>query len=288
MNNPVAPAEIGIMWDHEAIQGFKIEQYANGISYYTDWTYRFYHSISDVYLHRDVVLPHANLDRYKILFVPMMPNVPSELRANLKKWVENGGTLFLGPMSGYRNEEYAAFTDYALGDFEPWMGINIESRIPIGTKIRPSEIPLMLNYDASLGLESNEASLWSEALSTKDGKVLATYKNGMHKGKGAIIENNVGQGKVIMFGTDPGKGTLSELFLKEAKAKDIETVAYGAPGVVVAPRKGTSEGVIINNITTERKRIGIKNAGTDLLTGKKFSKEIVLDPFQVLVLEYDK
>ncbi len=86
-------------------------------------------------------------------------------------------------MSGYRNEQWASCKDKALGSIEDWMGITIESRIPIGLEKQPAEREVLLQWNKSLDLPDNAASMWSEALSSKDGTVLATYQKGMHKGK---------------------------------------------------------------------------------------------------------
>jgi len=73
MNNPVKKAETAIVYSHLAQMGFRIEQYANGLSYYQDWSKRFYRPMADAYILRDVIYPSADISGYKLLFVPLMP-----------------------------------------------------------------------------------------------------------------------------------------------------------------------------------------------------------------------
>lgn len=287
LHAPVTPAEIGIFYDHEADMGLRIEQYANDIRYYTDWTYRFYLALQDQHLHRDVLMPGADLDGYKLLYLPLLPMISDDLRARLKTWVENGGTLILGPMTGYRTEYWTAFTDHAMGEIAEWSGIEVDSRIPVGTKLRPAEIPLKMAYNGPLDLPEGQAGLWSEALSSEDGRVIATYLNGMHAKEAAIIENTVGKGKVVLLGTDPGREHLGQLLRHYAKEQGIEPLASGDAGPLVVHRKGSKqEGFILDNITAEPKTIELpKGKYTDILTGKSYSAGQELAPYEVRVLQ---
>lgn len=289
MNNPVLPAEIAIIYSHESEIGFGTENYVNGIRYYNDWTYRFYLPLQDVYLHRDVIAPGIPLNGYKIIVAPLLPYMSDDLRERLKNWVQKGGILLLGPMSGYRTEQWTAFTEHALGDIEDWMGISVESRIPIGLTEMQEPVKTLLDWNQKiLPSDQNEALLWSEALSSTGGTVIATYKNGMHDGKPAIIENKVGKGKVVFFGTDPGRKQLSELLLRYAKEQNISPLANGDAGVVIAPRgNGKDNGAVLVNLTNETKKLTLegKNSYTDVLSGKKTGFMIELEPYGVRVLQ---
>jgi beta-galactosidase GanA len=190
-------------------------------------------------------------------------------------------------MTGYRTEHWTSFTDHAMGDIAEWSGIEVDSRIPVGTKLRPAEIPLKMAYNDPFDLPEGQAGLWSEALSSKEGRVIATYLNGMHAEEAAIIENTVGQGKVVLLGTDPGRGHLGPLLRHYAKEQGIEPLATGDAGPLVVLRKGSKqEGFILDNITSEPKAIELpKGKYTDILTGKSYSAGQELAPYEVRVLQ---
>lgn len=284
MTNPVAPAAMAIVYDHKADMGLEIEHYANDIRYYTDWTYRFYLPFHDAYLHRDVISQQNDIDKYKVLFLPLLPVVEPPFRKKLKDWVMNGGTLILGPMSGYRSQYYTSFTEHALGDFAEWTGIEVTSRIPIGTSRRPAEIPVYLKWE-HMEIPEQETSLWSEALRSKRGKVLARYSIGMHKDLPAIVENNVGKGKVVQLGTDPGREALSHLLAHYAEEEKIEPVITGEPGLLAVPRLGKEKGTILINITNHKKRIALTKPGMEILEGRKTYRDVSLQPYQVMVIK---
>jgi beta-galactosidase GanA len=289
MDNPVAKAEAAVLYSHESETGFKFEEYASGINYYLDWTYRFYRAMADVYIFRDVIYPSADLKQYKLIFIPLMPVISDEFQQRLKAWVEQGGTLVLGPQSGYRTEEWAQHTNHFLGKIEDWSGVEVKTIIPIGAKRRAEEMPFMLDFDAKLYIPQSEASLWSLALWSKNGNVLATYKGGAHDKKLAIIENSVGKGRVILLGTDPGKPALKNLLLYAADKSNVKPLATGDEQVVIVPRKGKQSGWVMVNLSKNAKKIVLntdaKAFENILLDTKISSNEFELKPYEVLVLK---
>jgi beta-galactosidase GanA len=286
MYMPVDKAKVAVMWDHKAKVGLEIEEYTNGIKYYNDWTNRFYLPVANTYLHRDVISPNTDLTPYKVLFIPLMPNLDATLKAKLKAWVTTGGTLILGPMTGYRNDEWAANTSAALGDLEQWTGITGETMIPIGTKPRPAEPVPGLRFAETLNLTEAPAQLWAMTLSSKTGSILATYSSCMVKDQPAIIQNNVGKGQVIVMGTDPGKEAVKAIVLKAAKEAGISPVIKGEAGIVAVPRNGKiGKAIALVNITGESKSITLPYPGTDLLTGQKTGTALTLKPFEVQIVK---
>lgn len=287
MQNPVTKSKIGIMYSHDADNGLRIEEYANGIRYYRDWTYRFYRALSDAHLFRDVIYPSANIDQYRMLFIPLLPNISNDLSERLQKWVENGGTLVLGPMTAYRNEEWAQHTDAFMGKLETWAGIKTKSLIPIGTTRRADEIPFMLNFAPELMIPQSESSLWCLALESTKGKALSTYSGGIHHGQNAIIENRVGKGKVLILGTDPGKPALKKILLTTAKSAGIVAMATGDEQVVIVPRQ--DKVVVVVNITKNQRNIRLntafKNFQNQLNDSIITTNQLQLKPYEVLVLK---
>ncbi len=289
INQPVAPAEVAVYYSNESKAALDQEKFANDFNHYQDWTYRSYVPVAlKAYLHRDVIYPSSPVDGYKVLYLPYMPYVSDELRARLKPWVEKGGTLILGPLSAYRNNDYSGYTDAYLGDIEKWAGISVESWVPIGVKPRDAEYPINLRFDASLSLSDARAYLLGQSLNSTKGKVLARYTYGMHKDLPAIIENEVGKGKVVVLGTDPGKDAIAKLLLKYADEKGIKPLASGDEGVVLVPRSGKKPGIVIVNISKDPKTINYQGKeGTDLLSGTSTLPGVLsLKPYEVRLLQF--
>lgn len=288
MYRPVAPAQMAIMWDHKAKAGLEIEESANGIKYYQDWTYRFYQPVAQQYWHRDVIAPGNDLSQYKVIFIPLMPSMDANLQARLKAWVTAGGRLILGPMTGYRDDEWCAFRTAGMGALESWTGIQVESHIPIGTKQRPAEIEQKLRFAESLGINEYKGELWGLSLLSTKGNALATWQNGMLKDRPAIMENTVGKGKVMVLGTDPGTAAIQALVSRYAKEAGLKPEATGDAGVVVVPRAGkVGKAAAVVNISATSKTITLPSKGKDLLTGQNVEATQVLKPYEVRLVTQD-
>jgi beta-galactosidase GanA len=287
---PVDKAKIGVFYSHVNDLGLRIEESSNNIKYYQDWTENFYTPVSNAFLHRDVIHESVPLDDYDVLLAPLMPMITKELSARLEAWVKNGGILIAGPMTAYRTEYWAAHTDKALGWMEDWMGIGVKSRVPIDVNNRPfDDNPAVSFMNALENLPDAECKFWSEALFSQSGTTLASYKNGMQKDQPAIIENEVGKGKVVLLGTHPGEDAYQQLVMKYAREKNIQPLATGSNNVLVVPRtnrEGKTYHILVNlNNTEARVELTGRNL-KDVISGQAFrDSEISLKPFDVMIID---
>jgi beta-galactosidase len=287
MDHPVAKADMAIVYEHESDKVFRIEEISNDIKYYTTWTENFYTPISDAFIHRDVISMNSPIDQYKLIFVPLTPIIHEAEKNKLKRWVEHGGTLILGPMSGYRNEYFGANTDYALGNLEPWMGINVKSRLPIDPITRNFDHNLEIVFDPSFQTPAGIAALWSDALTSEKGKIIARYQYGMHHHQAAIIENKVGNGKVVLLGSYPGPQAMKQLVLHYAKEKGIEPLATGDTEVLVVPRTNAeNKYLFVINLKNEMRNINLPcNQWQDMLSGAtQNTGSLSLKPYEVRLI----
>ncbi len=286
MTTPVEAAQVAIIYSHVNDMGLRIEENINEIKYYDAWTRLFYQPLANAYLHRDVIHEGCNLAPYKLLLMPLMPRIDPPLRAKIKNWVEQGGTLILGPVSGFRSSYWTAFTDYALGDLEPWMGITVDSRIPIDLWNKETDPGPQIEFVTLPGMTTSDCELWSEALSSAQGTVVARYQKSMHDGRAAIIENAVGKGRVVLLGTYPGESNMHHLIQHYAKLAGIQPLAMGDPGVLVVPRKSVDRAfTILINLSHENKTIKLTSPlNLNLIDGHSLSlAQITLAPYQVIL-----
>jgi beta-galactosidase len=290
IKSPVEQAKVALFYSHDNDIGLRIEESSNNIKYYMDWTEKFYTPVSDLYLHRDVIHENVDLDQYEILIAPLMPMVTKRLSNRLETWVKNGGTLIIGPMTGYRDEYWAAHTKNALGWLEDWMGIKVRSRIPIDENSASYDAVPMVTFQNQLrSISDDKCHFWSEVLSSPSGSILASYKNGMHNGRPAIIENKVGKGKVIFMGTYPGETAYKELIAKSANEKNIKPLATGGKKVLVVPRSDErgSRFLIAINLNNDKTLLNLEQGTyTELMSGKIYKKpQIELKPYEVMMLQ---
>ncbi len=288
--NPVAPAHFAMLYSDISPTIIELENRLSNLNYFNEWTNRFYIPVSRAYLHRDIINFSSDLSQYKIIFIPFTPHIPNTFRDKLKSWISQGGTLLLGPMSGYRTENFTVFDNTAIGNFEEWAGFRIKNRIPVGLKQDEHEA-YKLDWIGNLKLLSDDnALLWAETIYAKKGKVIAKYKGGILEGKPAIIETQIGSGKLVYIGTDPGSEAITAMTLKYARENNIEPIASGDKGLAIVPRQSkNSKGVAVVNIFNQSKIVIIPSIkdGTDILTGEvQKSDNLELKPYDVKIIVY--
>jgi beta-galactosidase GanA len=136
-------------------------------------------------------------------------------------------------------------------------------------------------------IPQSEAGLWSLSLVSSTGKSLATYNGGIHNGKNAIVENKVGNGKVLVLGTDPGKVALKKILLATAKNAGIEPMAEGDEQVVIVPRGNNAVAIVNISKNTRNLRLNssVQKFQNILNDSVITSNRLELKPYQVLVLK---
>ncbi len=285
---PVQKARMALFYSNLSDMGLEIEEWSNGINYYSDWTEKFYTPVSNLFLHRDVIHEEVELDSYDLLIAPLMPSVSRDLSGRLEKWVRKGGTLVFGPMTGYRNEYWGAHTDKALGWMSDWTGIKVTTRIPIDSyNFDYDKIPRVVSGEMLPNAEGI-CHFWSEAVSPANVEVLASYKNGMHHGQPAIVENSVGKGKVVFMGTYPGEEIYANIIERYAREQNIKSLGAGDENIVVVPRvgkKGEKLRVVIN-LNNATASLSLNDGPyRDVMTGREIGNVTVqLEPYEVLIL----
>jgi beta-galactosidase len=227
---------------------------------------------------RDAVSFEADLSGYRVLVLPYAHILPEATRRRLAAWVEAGGRLILGPLTGYRSSEYTAFTDRAFGGLEDLIGADAALRF---TNQWMEDRVRIVFAD---GRESRTRT-WAEAWEPHPGsEVLARWRDGYGDGLPAIVSHRHGAGEVITLGGMVESALWVELIASACLAAGLKPEASGDPSVVVCPRcdaSGTTVGWGLVNLTEQPARIRLPRGGRDLLSGIGMADEAVLEPLQV-------
>ena len=207
--------------------------------------------------------------------------VQSDTRQRLAKWVAAGGTLILGPLSGWRSEEFTAFTDHEFGGFEEIMGAEVEQFFTV----QWVEDQVFIEFPDGTQTPSRS---WVQSFSTKTAKILATWRGGYGDGQPAIIDNTYEKGRVITLGGFVDDSTWARIVTEACSAQGIQPLAAGHEQVQVIPRQNKSgelAGYGLINLHTESAAITLPTGGRDRLTDTIYSKEMQLKPFEVRIIE---
>ena len=142
---------------------------------------------------------------YSVIIAPLMHIVNNELVSELKRFVENGGTLITTYFSGAADQNLALLGNSYGGKFlTDIFGVTVEEYAPM---------------DEPEGNLSNgyKNSTWREITSVDSSvEVLASFADrGETKNSPAVTRRSVGRGKAIYVGTRLDAGSLADLVASE-------------------------------------------------------------------------
>ncbi len=271
-----AQADIGIIYSDMA-RAFFLTEPIEGLDYLelmSDW----YRIVAETGFHRDLLLEDNPLDSYKVIMTPFLPYIAEQLQDKAEKFVRNGGTWIIGPLSGGRTFEHTAHTDAGLGSrLEQFAGIKTAFMFSPTNSEETGE---------ALGIEA-PLSLWSSFFELDGAEAVGKVCNGRCPGKVFLTEHSVGKGKIVMLGSMPegetGREMLKRLIFRYTNGIDKPEVS---PGTEAIPRLD-SNGLFyfLVNMNGQGGSIKINGICSDLITGKKYqSGQILLEPYEYRII----
>jgi beta-galactosidase len=195
----------------------------------------------------------VDLNKYKMISLPLYQMTDSDFVKRLTTWVEQGGALILGWRCGTRDDKNWATDKELPGEFAVLAGVKIhdfESLNLTKTKIRLKGLPLLFNGEN-----------WADVLEPDSARPIGWYTVGKkdYFGKPCITENKFGKGRVYYVGTSLDLLGIFFLYRKIYKANEMNPRFYGM-GVEMTHRKDTQSGnidVILNHNPKTRMVAGV-------------------------------
>ena len=281
LDNPPQPAKVGLVLSPAAAWAFSIDPIDDDMQYLNRWRDDYHMPLVRRHIWRDVIDEEADFDRYKVLLLPMMPIVKQSTRDRLRRWVEKGGQLLLGPLTGYRTEEFTCFRDREFGGLEDLMGA--ESSLRFTAHWQENVVRVVFEDGGESATKA-----WCEGFEPKAAHAMAHYRNGYGDGHAAVLVNHFGAGRVITLGCRVDETTYIKLVQHLLDGAGIKPVASGSGEVVVVPRAaddGAISGYGVVNITEKPQQVTLPSGGTNLLTGNEIEKTLSLKPLEVVLVK---
>ncbi|HET7388989.1 MAG TPA: beta-galactosidase [Nocardioidaceae bacterium] len=218
----------------------------------------------------DLVHPAGDLSAYKLLLVPSLYLVGEEAAANVRDFVERGGTVVIGCFSGIVDEQDHVRLGGYPGAFTDLLGVRVEEFHPLaaGSSARLD--------DGSTG------RVWSEHAHTTGAEIVARYGEGDLSGVPAITRNPVGGGAWYV-GTCLDATSLDRLLARVCEEAGVRPVAPAPSGVEVVRRRGDDASYLflINHSTIDATLPG---SGRDLLSGTRHRGTLTVPAGEVVVI----
>jgi beta-galactosidase len=218
-----------------------------------------------------------DLSGYRLVVAPMLYLVTADGAANLRRYVEGGGTLVLTYFSGIVDEHDHIIMDPLDGGgypgaFRGLLGIEIEEFFP-------------LREGEAVALSRGAGTRWSELARTTTAEALSRYQEGPTAGSPAVTRNAAGEGHAYYVGTAPDADALAELLpgiLEDAGLKSPEHASEFPDLEVVARSSGETSWVFAINHGEAEARLAVD--GTELLSATPTQGELAVPAGGVAVV----
>ncbi|WP_204954202.1 beta-galactosidase [Metabacillus crassostreae] len=274
------PSEVAVFYDWEnnwAIndaQGFGLKT-----KLYPQTLQQHYRTFWEQDIPVDVITKEQDFSDYKLLIVPMLYLVSEETISRLKAFVANGGKLVMTYISGLVNEHDLTYMGGWHKDLQEIFGMK-----PLETD---TLYPKDRNY-VTYKNKSYEMKDYATVIALNSANVEGVYQEDFYENTPAVTSHQYGKGKSYYIGA-----RLDEQFHRDFYSELIDELSLGAvcdikheQGVSVQVRQAeNSDYIFIMNFTEEKQPISFDFQGKDMVSGDVISGDIMLDRYEVKIIE---
>lgn len=273
------PAKVGMIFDWD---NYWALEYTSGPSVdlkYVDQLHRYYRYFYERNIPVDMVPADGDFSRYQIIVAPVLYMCKKGMKEALEAFVANGGVLVTSFMSGIVDESDNVHLGGYPGPLRKLAGVWAEEI----DALAPSQTNRVRFADGG----EFTCNLLCDILHLEGAEALAVYGDDFYQGTPAVTCNQFGQGRVYYAATQLAPEGLDKLLDEAARAAKVSPVAAPLSGLEIVRRQGDGHTfTFVMNLTKEAHVLPDEFAGrADLLTGKTAEKGLVMQPFDVLILE---
>lgn len=269
------PAQVGMLFDWD---NYWALEYTSGPTVdlkYEDQIHQYYRYFYEHHIPVDMVPVDGDLSKYKVICAPVLYMVKAGMAEALEHFVQAGGTLVTGFMSGLVGESDNVHLGGYPGPLRGLCGVWAEEI----DALAPGQTNVLKFPD---GTEA-KCGLVCDLIRLEGAEALAYYGEDFYKDSPAATKHNFGKGLVYYIGTQPDKDGLSKLLDNVTAQSGVGPLIDEETPLEVARRvKGGREYWFILNLTGRPQPLPQSfEAGTDLLTGRKGPTQ--MEPFDGMV-----
>lgn len=234
-----------------------------------------------------IVSPDSDLSSYRVVVAPFLNVVRPAVAENLRRFVQSGGTLILGPRTGFKDEHNRLFATPQPGPLADLTGATVrffDSLEPEHTNV--------LRWDNVPYMHRTEVGLWAEVLDPVEGdgraEVVAWYSAGWYANEAAITsKRHAGGGHVVYIGCMGGPDLYANVFDWILPGLSVMPLLGPVAGVEVCARAAPDgrRVVFVLNHSSQPHSITLARAVTDVLSGQTFERSLGLRGGQVVIFE---
>jgi beta-galactosidase len=182
-------ADVALLFDYESLWATNLQRHAAGWDYWA-LLVGYYGVLRSFGLNVHVVPARSALANYRAVFAPALHLVDNALADRLSTYVAAGGTLIVGPRSGFKTMSNIAHTP-APGPLAELMGVTI-GRVDA---LRPG-----ISETLAFGEHSLNYHTWADLLEPTSASVMAYYRCHAYPESAAVTHHVFGDGQCYTLG----------------------------------------------------------------------------------------
>lgn len=218
----------------------------------------------------DFAHPEADLSGYRLVLAPELHLVSDAAAANLRGWVERGGTLVLGFFSGIVDPETRVRLGGYPAPFRELLGLTVEEHLPLAVGDA--------NRVAFAGGPTVPCDLWTEVVRAEGAEVVATFTDDLLAGMPAVTRHPWGRGAAVYVATRLDPAGYDAVMAQAIAVAAIPAGPVPPAGLEVTVRTdGTRSWRFALNFGTEPVDLPVA-VGVELLTGARVGGSLRIAP----------
>lgn len=271
------PAEVGVLFDWD---NYWAMEYTSGPSVdlkYCAQIHQYYRYFYEKHIPVDMIPVDADFSRYKAIVAPVLYMVKEGVAEALEAFVEAGGTLITGFMSGIVDQSDNVHLGGYPGPLRKLCGVWAEEIDALA--------PEQSNTLRFAGGGESKCGLLCDILHLEGAQAIASYGGDFYAGTPAVTRNNCGKGVAYYVGTQPDQDGLAKILDQFAQDGGLAPlIQEETPLEVVRRVKDGTEFWFILNLTGQPQPAPENFRGeTDVLTGEAVGGQ--LKPFDALLVK---
>lgn len=268
-------ARVAIVWDWQSWWALELEYRPSVELSFTDRMRAFYEALWDAGITVDFVAPDAKVADYAAVILPSSYLLRERDAAQLRHYVERGGTLVVSYFSGIVDEFDRIHPGAHPGALRDVLGLTIEEFHPL----RADEVIAVT--------DDGTAEVWSERVVVGDAQVRSRFVDGPDAGEPAVTRNQFGAGAAWYIATRLDSRSLARVLRESLDGAGVDAETELPPGVEVVCRRNAENSYrfLINHETDTE--VTVPARGVDLLTGQRLDDKVVLPASGVAVVRED-
>ncbi len=291
-------APVAVLFDYDALWALNAQPHAPDFDY---WALQeaFYGALRGRGVQVDVIPPDADLDGYAAIVAPALHLVTEALADRLHDYVASGGSLLFGPRTGVKDAHNKLRPALQPGPLTDLVGATVDQHesLPrrLETRVRRVDGVGGDQRDPRDGIGTSPIvdadrfgfRTWAEWLDPDDAVVRFVYDtDGVEADRPAVVENAVGDGRVVYCGVWPEADLADDLVVDLLAGTDVPHGERLPDGVDVAERGGYTW---VTNFTSDAVRLPTVDPDAvvvaDQESGSNAARPVTVGSFGAIVLD---